>query len=56
MVKRTYWVILGRAIMVFIYLWIASLLFQYLQMKANEADSFYLYLLFSQTAYIPVGF
>ncbi|MGP4074999.1 hypothetical protein [Halobacillus sp. K22] len=56
MVKRTYWVILGQAIMVFIYLWIASLLFQYLQMKANEADSFYLYLLFSQTAYIPVGF
>jgi|GEM_PF-5872602 len=56
MVKRTYWVILGQAFIVFIYLWIASYLFQFLQIKANEVERFYFYLLFTQTAYIPVGF
>ncbi|WP_217646825.1 hypothetical protein [Halobacillus alkaliphilus] len=54
--KRTFWVILGQAAIIFIYLWIASYLFQILQVKANEMERFYSYLLFSQTAYIPVGF
>ncbi|MCA1012637.1 hypothetical protein [Halobacillus halophilus] len=54
--KRAYGVILGQALFVFIYLWIVSYLFQILQVKANEMESFYSYLLFGQIAYIPLGF